>query len=108
MRLKEMRISKGLLQRDIAEVLSCSTPVYCRYEKGEREPPFDIINRLADFYGVTVDYLMGRDDTPPVQPKTEESPAAKAEDKFLEIYRQLNEENRRQVVQYLEFLRQQQ
>ena len=61
MRLKEMRTNKGLLQRDVAEVLSCSTPVYCRYEKGEREPPFDIIKKLADFYGVTVDYLMGRD-----------------------------------------------
>lgn len=62
MRLKELRISKKLLQRDIADVLNCSTPVYCRYEKGEREPPFDIIKKLADYYGVTVDYLLGRDE----------------------------------------------
>ena len=104
MRLKEMRNSKGLLQRDIAEVLSCSTPVYCRYEKGEREPPFDIIKKLADFYSVTVDYLMGRDDTPPIQPKTEESPAdMRAEAK--QLLEAINDEQYQAALQYLKFLK---
>jgi transcriptional regulator with XRE-family HTH domain len=61
MRLKELRKEKKLKQIEIAEVLNCSQGVYSRYESEEREPPFDIIKKLADFYGVTVDYLMGRD-----------------------------------------------
>lgn len=68
MRLKDLRLQHNLLQKDIAGMLNCSIPVYCRYEKGEREPPFETIQRLADFYGVTVDYLMGRDEVPAPQP----------------------------------------
>lgn len=67
MRLKELRLQHNLLQKDIAAMLNCSTPVYCRYEKGDREPPFETIKRLADYYGVTVDYLMGRDEIPAPQ-----------------------------------------
>lgn len=59
MRLKELRKSKKYKQTDIADVLSCSQGVYSRYESGEREPPLDIIKKLADFYGVSVDFLMG-------------------------------------------------
>lgn len=61
MKLKELRKSRGLLQREVAEVVNCSQAVYSRYETGEREPPFDIIQTLANYYGVTVDYLMGAD-----------------------------------------------
>lgn len=59
MRLKELRKARKYKQTDLAEVLSCSQGVYSRYESGEREPPFDIMKKLADFYGVTIDYLMG-------------------------------------------------
>ena len=36
---------------------------YCRYEYGEREPNASILWRMADFYGVTIDYLVGRTDS---------------------------------------------
>ena len=105
MRLKELRIGKGLLQRDIAEVLNCSTPVYCRYEKGEREPQFDIIKKLADFYGVTVDYILGRDD-PPALAEKETAPADKmAEAK--QLLEGLNDEQYQAALQYLKFLKSQ-
>ena len=64
MRLKDLRQQRKLKQTEIADVLNCSQGVYSRYESGEREPPFDIITRLADYYGVTVDYLMGREPQP--------------------------------------------
>lgn len=67
MRLKEIREMRGLKQRDIAELLSCSIPVYSRYETGERKIPLDFLETLANFYGVTVDDLIGRgtDTVPP-------------------------------------------
>lgn len=104
MRLKELRLNRKLKQIDLAEILNCSQGVYSRYENEEREPPFDIIKKLADFYSVTVDYLMGRDDTPPIQPKTEESPAdMRAEAK--QLLEAMNDEQYQAALQYLKFLK---
>lgn len=75
MRLKELRLQRKYKQIEIADVLNCSQGVYSRYESAEREPPFDIIVKLADFYGVSVDYLMGRGDNEQPAP----SPAPKVD-----------------------------
>lgn len=60
MRLKELRSERGLSQKELADVLDCSVTVYSRYETGAREPSLDTLIRLADFYGVTLDELVGR------------------------------------------------
>lgn len=80
MRLKELRRNRKLKQIDLAEVLNCSQGVYSRYENEEREPPFDIIKKLADFYDVTVDYLMGRDVLPDPEESKEAATALKGSD----------------------------
>jgi transcriptional regulator with XRE-family HTH domain len=90
MRLKELRKLRKLKQIDVAEVLNCSQGVYSRYESGEREPPFDIIKKMADFYGVTVDYLMGADTVEVPAPP----PPPKKPDTIAEYLAQLNPENR--------------
>lgn len=59
MRLKELRKSRRLGQKEVADALSCSVTVYSRYETGTREPPIEALIRLADFYGVTLDELVG-------------------------------------------------
>lgn len=65
MRLKQLRKEKKKLQREVAEVINCSQAVYSRYESGEREPSNDILSALADYYGVSVDYILGRDQEEP-------------------------------------------
>ena len=106
MRLKELRQSRKLLQRDVADALNCSTPVYCRYEKGEREPPFDTLKKLAEFYGVTIDYLMGGDatkDQPAPVPAQEKAPAdMRAEAKRL--LEAMDDDTYQAALQYLKFL----
>lgn len=103
MRLKELRKARKYKQTEIAEMLSCSQGVYSRYENEEREPPFDIIKKLADIYGVTVDYLMGRDET-----ATETSPIeiAPADDPLTEQImaeaRAMNEDERRQLLRIMD------
>ena len=62
-RMKELRLKKGLRQEDAAKELRISMSYYCRYEYGEREPNASILWRMADFYGVTIDYLVGRTDS---------------------------------------------
>ncbi len=61
-RLKEIREDKDLLQKDIAEVLNMSQVQYSRYETGTRLIPIDKLDALADYYGVSVDYLICRTD----------------------------------------------
>ena len=60
MRLKELRAEKGATQKEVADCICCSPLVYSRYERGEREPDIDTLCRLADFFGVTVDYIVCR------------------------------------------------
>lgn len=61
-RLRNLREDADLRQKDIADYLHCSQVTYSRYELGTREIPLETLGTLADFYGVSVDYLMGRTD----------------------------------------------
>lgn len=80
MRLKELRKERKLNQRAVADALNCSQSVYSRYENGSYEPPIDVLIRLADFYGVTLDELVGR--TPMTITLTQGNPPPKGEDEY--------------------------
>lgn len=59
-RIQELRKKRGLSQARIGEVLGMNQRTYAHYEAGDREIPSEVWIALADFYEVTVDYLMGR------------------------------------------------
>ena len=59
-RVRDLREDRDLTQQDIAQMLNMQLTVYQRYERGERELPLWAAIRLADFYQVTLDYLVGR------------------------------------------------
>lgn len=61
MRLKELRIQRGVTQQTVADAVGCSTNNYSRYERKEREPDTDMLIRLADYFCVSVDYLICHD-----------------------------------------------
>ena len=61
MRLKELRIEKGLTQREVADAIYCTPSAYARYEREDREPKIDALKRLSKFYGVSVDYIICND-----------------------------------------------
>ncbi|MDE5860289.1 MAG: helix-turn-helix domain-containing protein [Oscillospiraceae bacterium] len=62
LRLREMRESSHLLQRQIAIHLHCTQQTYSRYENGELQPSLRIMESLADFYETSVDFLLGLTD----------------------------------------------
>ena len=62
--LKDLRTQKGLKQSDLAEIMGITQQAYQRYEYGTSEPNADGFAFLADFYGVTTDYLLGREPAP--------------------------------------------
>lgn len=59
-RVRDLREDRDLTQKDIALHLNMQLTVYQRYERGERELPLWAAIKLADFYKVTLDYLVGR------------------------------------------------
>lgn len=69
-RLKEIREDRDLLQKDIAKILQISQVVYSRYETGIRLIPIDKLAKLAEFYNVSIDYLVGLTDIKEPYPKS--------------------------------------
>lgn len=65
-RLKYLRESELLTQKYVAEKIFCSQRAYSYYESGERDIPTQTLIRLADFYNVSVDYILGRTENPKV------------------------------------------
>lgn len=61
-RLKELRKERGLYQKDIANYLGVDRTTYVKYETGASEPDTVTLSKLADFFNVSLDYLVGRDD----------------------------------------------
>ena len=59
-RIRELREDHDLTQVQMGKILSCSQRVYSNYERGELDIPTEIQIKLADFYEVSVDYLLNR------------------------------------------------
>ena len=62
MRLKELREARDLTQSELGKQLNISPSAIGMYEQGRRYPSLDILNRMADFFHVSTDYLLGRDE----------------------------------------------
>lgn len=60
---REARELKRLTQDEVADKLGVARATYGRYENGQRECSFETLNKLADFLGVSTDYLLGRSST---------------------------------------------
>ena len=61
-RIKDLREDKDLTQTQIAKILGMSQTGYSKYETGENDLPSSILIKLADFYNVSVDYILNRTD----------------------------------------------
>ena len=64
MRLKELRKRKGISQLRLATDLNTTQNTISRYETGEREPGIAELIKIADYFHVSVDYLIGRTENP--------------------------------------------
>lgn len=65
-RLADLRKSRNLTQKQVYEAVEMSMVGYQRYEYGTREPAFQKLIALADYFDVSIDYLVGRTDNPNV------------------------------------------
>lgn len=60
-RLLELRRANGMTQKQVADELNIHSVTYLHYEKDQREPPLELVVRIAALYDVTTDWLLGAD-----------------------------------------------
>lgn len=89
--LQALRKQKGLTQGEISEILGVKLSTYQKYERDVIFPSYDTLLKIADFYGVTTDYLLGRE--PAINPLAMLNISVKEinSDKFIETYEKLPE-----------------
>lgn len=68
-RIRDLREDHDLSQQTVAEFLQIHQTTYSSYELGKLSIPLDTLSRLADYYHVSVDYLLGRTDVPVPYPR---------------------------------------
>lgn len=61
-RIQDLRIDSDLSQKKISEILHISQRSYSHYETGSRGIPVEMLIRIADYYNISIDYLVGRTD----------------------------------------------
>ena len=107
-RLKELRERKGYTKKQVAAGVGITDRAYIAYEYGERDVSTETLSKLADFYGVSTDYLLGRPTAP--EPKTPEQLLMKLselknfdelEEALFEQYMQLPPNARERMIQFM-------
>jgi transcriptional regulator with XRE-family HTH domain len=96
LRLLEMRKEKGISQIELAKHLKISNQAYSLYELGKRQMNYETLCLLADYFGVSTDYLLGRQDAIP-------SFLTEEERGIIERYRTLDGRGRQTVQNTIEF-----
>lgn len=97
-RIRDLREDSDKTQSEIAEYLGTTAQYYGKYEKGERELPFLRAIQLADFYGVSLDYIAGRTNVASAKPDNSLSDEAKA---IAREYMNLTERNKGKLELFL-------
>ncbi len=69
-RLKEIREDRDLLQKDVAKILGIKQQQYSEYEIGKRVIPIEYLSKLADFYNVSIDYILSKTDVSKPYPRS--------------------------------------
>ncbi|UED78401.1 helix-turn-helix transcriptional regulator [Lysinibacillus sp. CD3-6] len=99
-RLTSLRKERNLLQADVANKVGIARATYGAYEQGSRQPDFDTLEKLADFFGVSLDYLLGRTNISALTPQEKDEAAfqAFANDPELNVfYKELPESDEEAV-----------
>lgn len=97
MRIKELREEKGLSQSEVAKAIGGTQSNLAKWEKGSVQPGAEFIKKLADFFNVSADYLLGRtDDLGAAMPVSQKLPDDESE--LLRLYRLLPPEFKRSLL----------
>lgn len=97
MRLKELRKREKITQEELAKKINIPKITYQNYEREIRKIPTEILEKLANYYNVTIDYIIGREFTGGKK-------ISESEYELLSVYRELNEFEQKRLLEYGKFL----
>lgn len=102
--LKSLRTSRGLTQDELSKIIKISRSTIGMYESGAREPDFETLELIADFFNVDTDYLLGRTDKTTFIPQsitaTYNFCRTDQENNLILSFRKLNTENKKRCSAY--------
>ncbi|WP_144456885.1 helix-turn-helix domain-containing protein [Bacillus pumilus] len=105
-RITTLRKKAGLTQEELAKKLNVTRSALSQYELGTREPNYDLLLKIADFFEVTVDYLIGRSDNPDYKiiddNKIESDPDLQI---AFNAATDFSEEARKQTIDFINYIR---
>lgn len=103
-RLKELREEKNISRYELADAIQTSRTNIGRWERGENDPSSAQIIKLAEFFGCSADFLLGReDDFGIMTASAADSPRLNDEQKLLAIYRGCDKDKQRQILDFAEY-----
>ena len=95
MELKKYREKKGVLQSEVAKAIGINNSTYAYYERGEHSPSPDMLCKLADFFDVSVDELLGRTSEPGIFDN-----ARIEQPEIMQLYDRMTPEEQNNLVNY--------
>lgn len=99
--LKQLREENGLAQKEVSVVLHVSNGTMSNYENGVHSPNLDTVCAIADYYGVSVDYLLGRTESPYAEKELEQCISGTyTVNDFLRLVKRLPEPCRKTLVAF--------
>ena len=100
LRIKEIRKSKKITAKELANFVNVAESTMSLYENGKREPDFKTLCLIAEYLDVSVDYLLGND-TPVDSPTPEEPQLSDSEVALLELFRSVSSEDQELVLRMI-------
>ena len=100
LRIKEIRKSKKITAKELANFVNVAESTMSLYENGKREPDFKTLCLIAEYLDVSVDYLLGND-TPVGSPTSEEPQLSDSEVALLELFRSVSFEEQELVLRMI-------
>lgn len=104
MRIKSLREHAGLTQLELAKQLNVSNTTLSQYESGQRIPSDDIKIKIAAFFNVSVDYLLGQVDKK-IKAAPEGLPLSQAQKELLTATSDLSSDDMKKALEYVELLK---
>ncbi|MFL0251373.1 helix-turn-helix domain-containing protein [Clostridium neuense] len=90
-RLRKLREEHGLSTRALGEIVGTSNATISRYETGKRDPDLMVVHNIAEYFGVTIEYLCGEDINPD-------------KENIIRLFSNLSDESKKDAIKYMTYL----
>ena len=101
-KLKELREENGYTQQKLADLLNRKKATICDWEKDRCQPSIEDLNKLANLFNCTIDYIIGREDDYGIIQTN--STLNTTEEQIITLYRKLNERDQHKVLGFIQAL----